>query len=113
MAQRKITISDTFEPIEVDLFGVLYKTVPITRSVQHAAVELEKESGDILNDSTASPDDQVAYLAKAIALRLKATEDGSLNATEHIIALYNDDKLCIDQIISLIEDLSGDDDSPL
>jgi hypothetical protein len=113
MAQRKITIADTFEPIEVDLFGLIYKTVPITRSVQHAAVELEKEAGDILNDATANPDDQVAYLAKAIALRLKAVEDDAPSAAEQIVTLYKDDKLCIDQIIGLIEDLSGEDNNPL
>lgn len=113
MAQRKITIADTFEPIEVDLFGTLYKTVPITRSVQHAAVELEKEAGDILNDATANPDDQVAYLAKAIALRLKAADDAAPSAADQIVTLYTDDKLCLDQIVGLIEDLSGDDDGPL
>lgn len=109
---RKITISDSFEPVEVDLLGTVYKTVPITRSVQNAAVELEKEAGGVLEDSTASPDAQVDYLAKAVGLRLKPVEDGTDPAADHIIALYNEDRLTLDQLVQLIDELGGGEANP-
>lgn len=112
MSARKITIADTFEPIEVDLLGVVYETIPVTRSVQHKLVELEKKSGNVLEDTTANPDDQFKYLANIVAMRLKAVDDAAPDAAEHIISLYEADKLRLDQLISLIDDLGGVEANP-
>jgi hypothetical protein len=109
---KKITISDTFEPVEVDLLGVDYKTKPITRSVQHQAVELEKASGAVLEDPEASPDKQVEYLAKAVGLRLVPIADDAPAAADHIIELYDADKLTLDQLVDLIDQLGGAEANP-
>ena len=109
---KKITISDSFEPIEVDLLGTVYKTIPITRSVQQKAVTLETESGDVLNDTTADPDSQVEYLAKAVGLRLVPTVEGEKPADELIVELYKEDKLRLDQLVDLIDQLGGSEANP-
>lgn len=109
---KRITISDSFEAVEVDLLGVIYKTVPITRSVQNAAVELEKANGSVLDDTTASPDAQVAYLADAVSLRLKPLDETSPSAAEHIVNLYEGDKLRLDQLVLLIDELGGSEANP-
>jgi hypothetical protein len=112
MSARKITIADTFETVEVDLLGVVYRTIPVTRSVQHKLVELEKASGGVLEDTTANPDDQFAYLASIVGLRLEAIDEAAPPATEHIVGLYEADKLRLDQLVGLIDDLGGVEANP-
>jgi hypothetical protein len=109
---KRITITDSFEPIEVDLLGVVYKTKPVTRSVQHEAVELEKASGAVLEDPNADPDKQVEYLAKGVGLRLVPVVEDSPSAAEHIVALYVEDRLTLDQLVGLIDQLGGTETNP-
>jgi len=109
---KRITISDSFEAVEVDLFGVVYKTIPITRSVQNKAIELEKTAGSVLEDTNATPDAQVEYLAKAVALRLVPELAESAPADEHIVSLYKADSLRLDQLVELIDQLGGSEANP-
>ena len=108
----RITIADSFESVEVDLLGTVYKTIPITRSVQQKAVALEKESGSVLNDVDASPDSQVEYLAKQVGMQLVAVDPASPVADKLIVQLYKDDKLRLDQLVNLIEQLGGSEPNP-
>ena len=109
---KRITISDAFEAVEVDLLGTLYETRPITRSVQHQAVELEKASGSVLDDQNADPDKQVEYLARVVALRLVPSQPDGMDAGDFIISLYQSDKLRLDQLVELIDELGGSEANP-
>jgi hypothetical protein len=102
-----ISVADSFEPHVVDLLGVEYETTPRTRSVTLAAQKLGEKEGDILDDENASPDAQVDYLAKMIALRLKPRTEDALSADKHLLSLWKDDRLSIDQVLQLIDDLQA------
>ena len=108
-----ISVADSFEPHIVDLLGVEYETTPRTRSVTLAAQKLGATEGEILDDENADPDAQVDYLAQMIALRLKPRAEDAPKADEHLKTLWKDDRLSIDQILQLIDDLqtaeSGND----
>jgi len=101
------SIGSTFETKRVDLDGVAYQTIPRTRSVTLAAAKLAETEGSILDNENANPDDQVAYLAKAVALRLRPVEDGLPTANERLVDLWQTDKLTLDGLFGLIEELSG------
>lgn len=100
-----ITVADSFEPQTVDLLGTEYQTVPRTRSVTLAAQKLGQDEGGVLDDENASPDLQVDYLARMLALRLKPTADGAPDAADHLRALWEQDRLSLDQLLKLIDDL--------
>jgi hypothetical protein len=100
-----ISVADSFTPHTVDLLGIEYETTPRTRSVTLAAQKLGEKEGNVLDDDNASPDDQVDYLAKMIALRLKPKTEGAPPADKHLKALWKEDRLSIDQVLQLIDDL--------
>ena len=107
----RITVSDSFEESEVDIFGTVYKTIPVTRSVENAAVELEKTSGGVLEDEKASPTAKFEYLAKVLALRLRPVEVDEPPVDVLALGLYEEDKLRSDQLIGLLEQL-GEQENP-
>ena len=107
-----ITVADAFTAQIVDLLGVEYETVPRTRSVTMAASKLGETEGDILDDDNADPDLQVEYLAKIVGLRLKPVDDTAQSASERLRELWKDDKLTLDQLLKLIEELSVAEANP-
>jgi len=102
-----ITVADSFQPQDVDLLGIQYETVPRTRSVTLAAQKLAEADGGILDDENASPDAQVDYLAAMLALRLKPKRETDPDAALHLKALWTADRLSLDQLLQLIDDLQA------
>lgn len=92
----------------VDLLGEAYETVPRTRSVTLEATKLSTEQGAVLEDDNANPDDQVEYLAKVLALRLKPKTDTAPPADQRLLDLWKQDLLSLDQLFGLIESLSAE-----
>lgn len=103
----RISLAESVSPIEVDLFGRLYNTVPVTRSVQRAAVELEKSRGEVLNEEDADADKVVEYLSLVLDLRLKPAAGGRKPASQVIQEAWQEDKLEVSAIVDLVTELSG------
>lgn len=106
----RISIADSLETFEVDLWGRIFDAVPVTRSVQMRATELEREGGDVLDGE--EPDEIVAYLGKMLDLRLKPAKGARKLASEAIAEKWQADELSIAQLVSFVQKFSEGDDNP-
>jgi hypothetical protein len=89
----------TFEGVEVDLWGSLYKTVRITRSVQNKVDNSLKKMDE---DMTA--DQAVKVLADVIDARLEP-QNGAGPPSKLIMEKWKADELSLDQLQQFQSDL--------
>jgi hypothetical protein len=89
----------TFEGVEVDLWGSLYKTVRITRSVQNKVDKALKKL-----DDTQDADAAVKVLADVIDARLEP-QNGAGPPSKLIVEKWKTDELSLDQLQQFQADL--------
>lgn len=106
----RISIADSLETFEVDLWGRIFESVPVTRSVQMRATELERGEGEALESE--EPDEIVAYLGKILDLRLKPAKGARKAASEVIAEKWQADELSIPTLLAFVQRLGEADDPP-
>lgn len=95
-----ISIAPAYEPIEVDLWGTIYKTRPITRSVAQALLKAEEKL-----EVAEGTDAQVKALAEIISLRL----ENAKAAAALIDKRWKADELVLTQLFAFAEALAETD----
>lgn len=95
-----ISIAQAYEPVEVDLWGELHKTRPVTRTVEKAIVKANEK----LNVAETT-DAQVKCLAEIIGLRL----ENSAAAAAVIDKKWKADELAVEQLVAFAERLTEAD----
>lgn len=95
-----IQIAQAYEPVEVDLWGELHKTRPVTRSVEKAIAKATEKL-----DAAGTTDLQVKCLAEIISLRLER----SAAAAAAIDKKWKADELAVPQLVAFAERLAEAD----
>ena len=101
----KLTLAQSFEAIEVDLFGHDFETRNVTRTTQLQLAELEQ----LAEQATESQDvdKMVEALAKVLDLRLKAADGKRTKPSTIIQQRWQADELNILELVKFVEELGA------
>lgn len=102
----RLRIDTGYDPVEVDLWGALYETVDISRSLQKKAEKLEAQA-----DATPSPDEQIALVAELMDIKLKPVGHEE-QPSKLIKAKWEKDNLTSRQLLRFVRSL-GEAENPL
>lgn len=94
-----ISIAQAYEPVEVDLWGELHKTRPITRSIEKKIDAVKEQI-----DKAETTDQAVKGLAKLISLQIG--DDGIAQTIE---AKWKADELTVNQLIAFADSIAAAD----
>lgn len=99
------------DAVEVDLWGSLFVTVPITRSVQAKMEVLEQQVLDFqrADDETVEQENDrfVALQADLIDCAVKAAAGGRKKASTLVLERWNKDELTLDQLVTFRQRLAA------
>lgn len=98
-----VVLGTPYLPVEVDLWGQAFKTVPATRSVGKK-VEGFQEQVEAATDS----DQVVAAVGNILDVRIKPVE-GTRKASTVIKEKWKADELTLDQLLAFLGDLEEAD----
>lgn len=99
----KLTLAESYEPVEVDLFGHDFVTTNVTRTTQIELGKLET----LVDDATENQDvdKMVEALAKVLDLRLKAADNKRTKPSTVIVQRWEADELNILDLVKFVEEL--------
>lgn len=97
----RVSIAESVEPVEVDLWGSIFTVKPATRSVSRKAGELMEKLDEVEDD-----DQAVQMLAEMLDLRLVPTEGKRTKASTIVSRKWEADELTLAQLMSFGERLS-------
>jgi hypothetical protein len=103
----RLSIAQTYEPVEVDLWGSEFHTKPATRSSAKLGQEIQARIDAAPNDS----DEAVKALAELVDLRLQPANGKRTKASTLIVRKWEADELSMPQLFAFLEDL-GEADRP-
>jgi hypothetical protein len=95
-----LKIEQAFEPVEVDLWGHEFHTLPLTRSrnLEYQATQQRLAAAE--ND-----DDVVEAIAAAFDVRLKISDGKRTQPSKLILDKWNGDELTLDQLFGFLHTL--------
>ena len=101
----------TAETVEVDLFDVIYTTLPVTRSRELAMEDISRQI-DALKpaefESLSDANKAAAELVCSLADHILDPPDGAPAASEALLAAYLDDKVTFAAIEQLLDDIADE-----
>jgi hypothetical protein len=103
MASVSIASTSTYEPVEIDVFGADYRTVPQTRSITQKGDEIEAKL-----EAASTPDELVAAIGDAVDLRVKPIE-GTKKASTLIKERWKADEVTLDSLLRFLDDVRAAD----
>lgn len=107
---RTIGIPDSAETVEVDLFGTIYTTVPLTRSREIAVEEIrqqvEKLKPDDFETVDAANKAAATLFCKQADEFLRPPEGKRKKASALLLTAYLEDKMTFRQLEQLLQDIA-------
>jgi hypothetical protein len=109
-----LSIGSAYEPVDVDLWGSAFVTVPSTKSVVAKVMALEAQVGEIeaRGNGDGTPDEIVGLLADIVDAKVKPKGNGRTKAADLIRRKWNADELSIDELNSFVEALTEAEGPP-
>jgi hypothetical protein len=86
--------------IEVDLWGVIFNAVPITRTLQRELDELNAAFQDIDEDADDADDQAVEMLASMLDVHVKPAGGRKKKASDFIVEKWKGDELTVEQLLT-------------
>lgn len=105
MARVSISAAET-EAVEVDLWGTVFTTVPVTRTRQRAIKELDRELRALDANDDESEDQAVKLMAGMLDHMLAPEPGKRKKPSDLIVAKWEADDLAFRQLERLFDDLS-------
>ncbi len=108
-----VSITRTYSPVEIDLWGTQFETIDVPRSGAKKATALE-ETIDSIQASGEGLDELVGCMAELMDIKLTAVE-GKAKPGALIKKKWNADELTIPQLMSFmsaVQDAEGEGNRP-
>ena len=102
---KKLTISQSFEAVDVDLFGHDFQTVHVTRSAQIALKDVDADVSKAVDAEDF--DALVVSFGRALDLRLKVSDGKRTKPSTLIRERWENDQLGIQDLVAFVEQLGA------